>query len=295
MAGLCFKGALLRLLGAGIARLPASAVPALGARLARIGPLMRRRRHIARCNLDACFPGLDPREREQLLAGTLASNTTGALDTLRAWFAQPAQLAGLADFSGLEYLEAARATRRGAVIVAAHYDSVELAIRLIADASPPIALMRRRYNDPCIDAAVDAGRGRYLARLVDKKDVAGFCDVVREGGIALYAPDQNASRRTAFVPFFGVPAATIDAIPGVLRRAGGAVLLMWCRRLADGRFRLGLEPAPETWREAEGAEVAAQYMAWIERKARDAPEQYLWVHRRFRTRPAGMPDLYSRR
>ena len=185
------------------------------------------------------------------------------------------------------------------VIVGAHYDGIEMAIRLVAEAARATHGVRsgvlvRRHNDPCIEAVIDAGRTRYVDLTIDKKDVSRFAGVVRDGSAVFYVPDQDASRRNAFVPFFGVPASTLAAIPGVLRRSGGVPLLFWCRRVGDGRFSIDIARAPEDFLEGADADVAARYMAWVERRARQSPEQYLWVHRRFKTRPPGEPDLYGR-
>lgn len=295
--GACPKGLLLRWVGLAAGGLPAAAVPVLGRWLSRCRPLVRRRERIARRNLQLAFPGLDAGARERLLRETLASNTTGALDTLRAWFAPAARLRGIADIAGLEVLAGALREGRGVVLVGAHYDSVELAIRLLADAARDHAGVRtdvlvRRHNDACIEATIDAGRRRYVAATIDKKDVAGFCAAVQRGSAVFYAPDQDASRRNAFVPFFGVPAATLAAIPGVLDRTGGVALMVWCRRLAGGRFAIDVERPAAGFLSGDGAAVAARYMAWVERRVREAPAQYLWVHRRYKTRPAGEPGFY---
>ncbi len=288
----CLTGWLLRWFGRGVSVLPIQVQPKLGAVLARM-PWLGRRRRIAACNLSLCFPQLDRAARASLLRATLAANATGALDTLRAWFAPSSRLRDAATIEGLQHLQAALRAGDGVVVVGAHYDSIELAIRLVAEASGRrMPILVRRYNEPCLERVVDAGRLRYAGATYDKKDVAGFCAEARRGGGVFYVPDQNANRRTAFVPFFGVPAATLDAIPGVLGRAGGVVLLMWSRRGADGRLAIDLQPAPAGFSQGDGADVAARYMAWIESRVAAAPEQYLWIHRRFRTRPAGEPDVY---
>ena len=283
--------------GRALARLPAGAIPWLGALMSRCRPLLRRRARIAERNLWLAFPDLDPAARARLLRDTLASNTTGALDALRGWFAAPGALHGVADISGLDVLREAIAEGRGAVLVGAHYDSVELAIRMVAEAAARhrvrMAVFVRHYNDPAIDAAIEAGRLRYAATTIGKKDVSGFCGAVGGGAAVFYAPDQDAGAGHAFVPFFGVPAATNDAMPGVLARAGGAPLLMWSRRRNDGRLAVDIARAPEGFFAGSGAEVAARYVAWVERRVRQAPAQYLWVHRRYKTRPPGAPDLYG--
>ena len=283
-------------LGLAVGALPRAMVPRLGGWLSRCAPLMRRRTRIARRNLALAFPELDEARRDGLLRATLASNTTGALDTLRTWFAHPDRLRDTACIEGVDVLADALREGRGAVLVGAHYDAIELAIRLVAEAARArgirTGVLVRRHNDPCLEAAIDAGRRRYVDETIDKKDVARFAEAVADGSAVFYVPDQDASRRNAFVPFFGVPTSTLAAIPGVLRRTGGVPLLFWCTRQGDGRLAIDITRAPDGFLEGEGADVAARFMAWVERRAREAPEQYLWVHRRFKTRPPGEPDPY---
>src|SRR5690606_19450457 len=109
----------------------------------------------------------------------------------------------------------------------------------------------------------------------------------------LYLGDQDFSYRNAFVPFFGVPAATVTALPGLMQEAGVAALPFWMQRGDDGRYRLRIEPQWPHWPTGDPAADAARYMAELETVVRRAPAQYLWVHRRFKTRPPGEPDLYA--
>ncbi|WP_411833925.1 lysophospholipid acyltransferase family protein [Pseudoxanthomonas mexicana] len=288
----CLRGRLLRWLGQALARLSPQRTQRLGRWLSRVPGLNASRRRIAARNIEACFAALPPDARTRLLARALASNTTGALDTLRGWFA-PGRLDGLARVRGLEHLHAALAAGRGAVVVGAHYDGIEIAMRLVAEASgQAMPILVRRYNDPCLEREIDAGRRRYCGHTYDKKDVAGFVEAVRAGQAAFYVPDQNANRRTVFVPFHGVRTATLGAIGGVIARTGGAPLMMWCRRGDDGRYDIDLEPPPPGWPGPDEAGNAARYMAWIEERLREDPAQYLWVHRRFKTRPPGEPPFY---
>ncbi|MDE2407117.1 MAG: lysophospholipid acyltransferase family protein [Xanthomonadaceae bacterium] len=280
-----------------VGRWVAGLSPPARSRLARgllwLPALNIRRRRIASINLALCFPQLAPARRQALLEATLRSNATGALDTLCAWFATPSRLAGTATIHGLEHLQAALAQGRGAVVVGAHYDGIELAMRHVADAiAQPMPILVRRHNDPAIEAVIAAGRGAYAGQTFDKKDIAGFAAQVRAGKAVFYVPDQNAARRTVFVPFLGVPAATLGAIGGVLRRCGGQVLLMWACRDAAGRQHIDLVPAWPAWPTADDTTTAARYMQWVGERLQAAPEQYLWVHRRFKTRPPGAPSVY---
>ena len=289
----CWHARLFVALGRWVAGLSPGRVQAIARALSRLPLVNTKRRRIAATNIDLCFPHLDDVARKQLLADTLVSNTTGVLETLRGWFATPAQLAGLARIDGLDHLHAALAEGRGVVVVGAHYDGIELAMRHVADASgQPMPILVRRNNDACIEAAIAQARGAYAGATYDKKDIAGFTAAVQAGQGVFYVPDQNAARRTVFVPFLGVQAATLGAIGGVLRRGGGRVLLMWARRDAEGRQHIDLQPAWPGWPEADDTATAARYVAWIGERLQAAPEQYLWVHRRFKTRPPGEPSVY---
>lgn len=293
----CPKGRLLRWSGVVLAWLPAPTIPQLGAWLSRLGPLVRRRRRIAARNLALAFPRFDDAARARLLRETLASSTTGGLDTLRAWFAPPGRTRDLGRITGMDALAEALGEGRGAILVGAHYDSIELAIRLVAEAARArgilTAVMVRRYADPCVEAAVDAGRLGYVSATIHKKDISGFCGAVGGGGAVFYVPDQDAGPHGMFVPFFGIPASTVAATAGVLDRAGGVPLLMWSHRGMDGRLAIDIERAPADFLTGDARAVAARYIAWVERRVRAAPAQYLWVHRRYKTRPPGEADLYG--
>lgn len=291
--GHCWHARLLRAVGVGIAALSPAVLRRLARVLVRLPLLNARRSRIAAINIGLCFPQLDASARRALLARTLDSNALGALETLCGWFSTPARLAGRVHVVGLEHLQTALAAGRGVVVMGAHYDGIELAMRNVADAlAQPMPILVRSNNDPCIEAVIAAARERYAGATFDKKNVAGWAAQVQAGRAVFYVPDQDAARRTVFVPFMGVQAATLGAIGGVLKRCGGAVLLMWARRDAEGVQHIDLTPAWPDWAALDEAALAARYMSWIEARLQDAPEQYLWVHRRFKTRPPGEPKLY---
>jgi KDO2-lipid IV(A) lauroyltransferase len=289
----CWRARLLRMAGGLVSRLKPRGLRRLAGVLVRMPLANSGRRRIAEINIGLCFAHLDERARRRLLARTLRSNTLGVLETLRAWFASPGQLAGSARISGIEYLREALREARGVVVIGAHYDGLELAIRHVAEASgEAMPILVRRHNDACIEAVVARARRNYAGETYDKKDIAGFTAAVRAGKGVFYVPDQNAARRTVFVPFLGVQAATLGAIGGVLERAGGSILLMWAHRDEDGCQHIDLQPAWPGWPGPDDRGNAARYMAWIGERLQATPEQYLWVHRRFKTRPPGDPPLY---
>jgi len=151
----------------------------------------------------------------------------------------------------------------------------------------------RRHNSPCIEAELEHARRRHFQPTLEKKDVRGVLRALQAGEVVAYAADQDFSFRNVFVPFFGVPASTLVGNAKLAARGNARMFALWCRRLPGGSYELRLEPEWPGWREAAQLEQAAMYMRALEAQVRLAPEQYLWVHRRFKTRPPGEAPLYA--
>jgi KDO2-lipid IV(A) lauroyltransferase len=276
-----------------VGRWPQPLVLAVGRALAWLGrPLLRKRRRVARINIDLCFPEFDENARRRLVDASVANTVIGVFEMLRAWHAPAKTLAPLATVEGIDRLRDALA-RGGVVLLGGHLTHSELAMRMIGDAlgRKPFALVRR-HNDPCLERWIDRSRLRMLAGTVAKKDVRGLLRALQAGEPVAYLSDQNFNYQHAFVPFFGVPAATITALPDIVRRGRATMLPFWSRRDADGRYHVTVGPAWDGWPSDDPERDAARYMAELEAAVRAAPDQYLWVHQRFKTRPPGAPPLY---
>jgi KDO2-lipid IV(A) lauroyltransferase len=279
----------------GIACLPQAWLLRLGVVLTWLSwPLLRRRRRYARTNLALCFPELDARAQRRLLRATLRASVTGLLESLRAWFAPPSRLRGLVEVEGLQHLQAAQADGRGVLLLTGHTPHLELGGRLLSEAlGRPVSIVVRRNNHPCIERFIDGARRRAFAATIGKKDVRELLRALARGDVVAQAGDQDFNYQHAFVPFFGIRAATLTAIPELARRGNATVLPYWFQREADGRYRLWIEPQWPGWPSGDPAADAARYMRELETVVRRHPEQYLWVHRRFKTRPPGAAGLYG--
>jgi KDO2-lipid IV(A) lauroyltransferase len=279
----------------GIACLPQAWLLRLGVVLTWLSwPLLRRRRRYARTNLALCFPELDARAQRRLLRATLRASVTGLLESLRAWFAPPSRLRGLVEVEGLQHLQAAQADGRGVLLLTGHTPHLELGGRLLSEAlGRPVSIVVRLNNHPCIERFIDGARRRAFAATIGKKDVRELLRALARGDVVAQAGDQDFNYQHAFVPFFGIPAATLTAIPELARRGNATVLPYWFQREADGRYRLWIEPQWPGWPSGDPAADAARYMRELETVVRRHPEQYLWVHRRFKTRPPGAAGLYG--
>jgi KDO2-lipid IV(A) lauroyltransferase len=142
--------------------------------------------------------------------------------------------------------------------------------------------------------AILRARLHYATAMFDKDDIRGTVKHLRSGGTLWYAPDQDMrSKDSVFVPFFGVPAATISATHHLARMSGAVVIPFFHRRLPDGKgYALRLGAPLENFPSADVLTDTARVNACIEQMVREAPEQYLWVHKRFKSRPEGVPPPY---
>ena len=284
----------LVLIAKGIARLPQPWLLRLGTVLTTLlWPLLASRRRIARINLGLCFPELDAPARRRLLRANMRNTIIGALELLRAWYAPGARLHGLAEIEGLDRLRAALAEGHGVLLFTGHFTHTELAVRLLSEAlGRPVRTVIRRHNSPCLEQAYEAARAKVFGPTIAKKDVRGLLRSLQLGEPVTYSADQNFTYQAVFAPFFGVPAATLTSTSDLVRRSGTRVLPFWFFRDDDGRYRITVAEPWSDWPSADRERDAARYMHELEQMVRQHPEQYLWVHRRFKSRPEGLAPVY---
>jgi KDO2-lipid IV(A) lauroyltransferase len=278
-----------------VARWPQRLLLALAAVKAAVAwPLLRRRRRIAAANLALCFPELDEDERARLLRANLRATWMGLFELLRAWYAPGRVLQGVADIDGVPALRAALDEGRGVLLLTSHFTHTELAVRLLSMALGRAARgVVRRNNSACLEAELESARRRVFGPTLEKKDLRGLVRALRAGELVATSGDQDFNYGHAFVPFFGVPAATLTGTAEVAASGNARVFVLWSRRGPDGRYALRVEPAWPGWAGLPPEQAAAVYMRALADEVRKAPEQYLWVHRRFKTRPPGAAPVYS--
>jgi KDO2-lipid IV(A) lauroyltransferase len=286
-------------LGAGviwlIAQLPYAALLWLGRRLGALVLLTpSARRHIAETNIALCFPDLDVAARTALVDANLRDIGLMLVEFALGWMASDRSMARIPTvIEGLEHLEAARAQGKGVLLVGGHFSHLELCARLVSQRIR-ISGMYRRMDSDVFEWAVLRARLHYATAMFDKDDIRGTVKHLRSGGTLWYAPDQDMrSKDSVFVPFFGVPAATISATHHLARMSGAVVIPFFHRRLPDGQgYALRLGAPLENFPSTDVLDDTARVNACIEQMVREAPEQYLWVHKRFKSRPGGQPPVY---
>nr|WP_314490451.1 lipid A biosynthesis lauroyl acyltransferase [uncultured Pseudomonas sp.] len=282
-----------------IVQLPYRALLAIGRAL---GAVMYRvageRRRIAARNLELCFPQYSSDERQRLLKENFASTGIAFFEMAMSWWWPKARLAKLAHIEGLEYLQAAQRDGQGAILMAVHFTTLEIGAALLGQVHT-IDGMYREHGNPVFDFIQRSGRERHNldSLAVEREDVRGMLKLLRAGRAIWYAPDQDyGTKQSLFVPLFGIPAATVTATTKFARLGRARVIPFTQRRLADGSgYRLVVHPPLADFPgESEEADCL-RINQWVEGVLSECPEQYLWAHRRFKSRPEGAAPLYEKR
>ncbi|MGC1333033.1 lipid A biosynthesis lauroyl acyltransferase [Pseudomonas sp.] len=256
------------------------------------------RRRIAARNLELCFPELPLVERTRLLKENFVSTGIAFFEMAMSWWWPKARLARLAHIEGLEHLQAAQQAGEGAILMALHFTTLEIGAALLGQRHT-IDGMYREHGNPLFDFVQRQGRERHNldSLAVEREDVRGMLKLLRKGRAIWYAPDQDyGAKQGIFVPLFGIPAATVTATTKFARLGKARVIPFTQQRLADGSgYRLVVHPPLQGFPgESEEADCL-RINQWVEASIRECPEQYLWAHRRFKSRPAGLTKLYEKR
>ncbi|HED52289.1 MAG TPA: LpxL/LpxP family Kdo(2)-lipid IV(A) lauroyl/palmitoleoyl acyltransferase [Gammaproteobacteria bacterium] len=256
--------------------------------------LTHRRRHIAEINLALCFPEKTPQQRLALLKAHFDSLGCGVVETALCWWGSDRQLHGITRLVGLEHLRAAQSKGKGVILLSAHFTTLELGGRLLARHTP-FHVLYRRHKNPLFESVMRRSRERRFDKAIARDDMRGLLASLKDGMPVWYAPDQNhGGSQSVFAPFFGVPASTLTTPSRLAKISGAAVVPFYQTRLADGSgYLLTLCPALENFPSENALQDATRLNALLESVIREMPEQYLWVHRRFKTRPEGERSPYT--
>ncbi|MBL4834006.1 MAG: lipid A biosynthesis lauroyl acyltransferase [Pseudomonas sp.] len=282
-----------------VVRLPFRVLLVLGRLVGRVMLIfMRERRHIAETNLQLCFPQWTHDRRQQVLRDNFESNGIALFEMAMAWWWPPQRLARLAHVEGLEHLQNAAAAGQGVVLVSLHFTTLELGAALLGQ-QVTIDGMYREHRNPVFDLVQRRGRERHNAdaRAIEREDVRAMFKSLRSGRAIWYAPDQDYGRKASvFVPFFGVSAATVTATSSFARLGKAQVVPFTQTRLPDAQgYQLTVHPPLHDFPCGDEQADALRINQWAEQAIVQQPEQYMWVHRRFKTRPEGEARPYAAR
>jgi KDO2-lipid IV(A) lauroyltransferase len=263
---------------------------ALGKILLYISP---KRRKIAETNLQLCFPEWTEEQRRQTLKKHFESLGICLFEFGITWWWSDDRFRHLAKIEGLENLQTALKKNRGVILLAGHFTTLEIISRVLklhADFHP----MYRKHNNPLIDHIITTGRVRHTGKAIPHDDLRAMIRSLRSNMPVLYIPDQNFGRKhSMFVPFFGIQTATVPATSRLAAIDNTPVLPIIQQRLPDNQgYRLVIEKELENFPTEDQEQDTTLINQIFEQQVRNNPVDYLWVHRRFKTRPEGEKSLY---
>ena len=229
---------------------------AIGRMLGRIAHgLGGSRRAIVRRNIELCFPDLSAAERDALAYAHFKALGVSLIEMGLGRWASNERLEAITDLVGLEHLQNALESGRGVILLSAHFTTLEIMGRVLAVRTAP-------FDGVVITELQRSGREKSVDRTIEKRDIKRMVRALRKGRAVWYAPDQSYDRKGAeVVEFFGVPCMHATATSTLARLGNAVVIPYFPERRPDGRYVV--------------------------------PEQYFWVHRKFKNLPAGYPDYYA--
>lgn len=253
--------------------------------------LARARVRVARRNLELCFPELDASARQHLLRRSFGSLGEGAYEFARAWWGRTRGL-DVDRIEGLETLAEFRRQGRGVLLLSGHFLTLEICGRLLCR-HIELAGFYRRHQQPALEWAVKRGRARYAVAMFAREELRAAIRHVKHGGVLWYAPDQDIrGKDSVFAPFFGIMANSFAATHHLARLTGAAVVPFFHHRDGHGRYVLRIGSALQNFPTEDVIADTGAVNALIEQMVREAPDEYLWIHKRFKTRPPGEKSLY---
>jgi KDO2-lipid IV(A) lauroyltransferase len=267
----------------------------LGASLGMLGyALMKKRRKITLTNIELCFPELNTQQQQALVKKNFRSSGTALLETLLAWWGSERRMKKLLQHvEGLEHLQQALQQGKGVILLSAHLTCLEIGGRLLA-LHQPFAVMYKRTRNPLMETVIQHSRETHFQKAIPHHDMRAMVRSLKQNLVCWYAPDQDfGDQHSVFAPFMGVSTATLIATSRLARMSGAAVVPFFQRRLEDGSgYALSILPPLEQFPSGDDVADATRINHIIEQQIRTAPDQYLWMHKRFKTRPPGETDIY---
>ncbi|MEM1261187.1 MAG: lysophospholipid acyltransferase family protein [Pseudomonadota bacterium] len=268
----------------------------LGRRLGDLAhTLAASRRRIVDINLELCFPDWSNERRAGVRRAYFRNMGASLFETASAWWREDALFERIVSFQGQERVQALRESGYRIILLTGHFSTLEISGRFLRQIIPEFDAVYRPQRNPFTDSIIRRGRLRSARRLIEKADIRQMLRSLKEGVAVWYAPDQSYRRKYAeLIDFFGTPAMTNTATGRLASLSGAKVVPVYCRRDGDTAHYIVEFLPPLTVDGADMEATTRAYIATLEQAVRQAPEQYFWIHRKFKGRPDGYPDVYAK-
>lgn len=251
-----------------------------------------RRKQITEINLKLCFPDLSDSDRQQLLKEVFENLGMGLMELAWCWYTPVKRIKHHCTIQGLEHIHKAQQNGQGVLLLSFHLTSLELGGTMLSTHQQDIVAMYRRHKNPVFEHAMTSGRARVLTP-VERTDVRTIVKLLKQKKVIWYAADQNYGiKQGVFVPFFGIQAATVTATSWFARKGNAVVIPMTHKRSPTG-MDIVIHPPLENFPSGDDTRDAKTNMEFLEAYLKQNPADYMWVHRRFKTRPEGEHSPYE--
>ena len=246
-------------------------------------------------NLELCFPEWSEAEVLEKSEQVFIDQMLGIFETLNAWYC-PKWFEGRIEIEGLEHIQNAQAQGKGALLLGTHSTLLDAGGYVCAQYFDPDVVYRPQ-NNPLLDMLIYRCRSTIYTNQIDHDDMRGLIRHLKNGRAIWYSPDQDFGlKQGVMAPFFGVPAATVTAHRRLLKMTKAEAIPLYFYRdgnISNPKYKVLIEPPVENLPSDDELDDATRTNLIIERQLRIAPTQYMWFHRRFKTRPNGSESLYE--
>ncbi len=251
------------------------------------------RRRVIDINLQLCFPEKSQLERDKIRTGCYQNIGIALLEMAMCWWWSEQRLKPLVEIRGREHIDAVLQSGRGVILLTGHFTSLEIGGRLFT-LSIPLQAMYRTQKNLLFDSYLYTRRSSYLENVISRKNMRQLIRGIKKLIPTWYAPDQNFDgEKNVFAPFMGVQTATISAGSRLAQSSGAAMLPFYPERKKDGSgYIIWIGPPLNDFPCGDDVRDATAINATIEKLVRMNPDQYMWIHKRFKTRPDGEPPIY---
>jgi KDO2-lipid IV(A) lauroyltransferase len=249
---------------------------------------------IVRRNLELAFPELTPEEHASLARRHFEAQGMSVIELGWGRWASDRWLTSRTTIEGVDHILNALNEGRGVILLSAHFTTLEISGRVLRLHIPPFDAVYRKNRSEFITEILRTGRERSAARTIEKRDIKSMVRSLKQGRVVWYAPDQSYNRKGAIVvPFFGVPTMHTTATSTLARLGKAVVVPYFPERMPDGHYRIRVLPPLEDFPSEDFEEDTMKYIRVLEDHTRRCPEQYYWIHRKFKDLPDGYPDYYA--
>jgi len=275
--------------------LPHSAAMAIGRALGRVAHAIgAERRAIVRRNIELCFPELTIDQRNDLARKHFLALGMSMIETGLSRWASDEHLVAMTTLDGVNHVLDVVNEGKGVILISAHFTTLEISGRVVTLKLPPFDAVYRKNRKDFMTELLRTGRERSVANTIEKRDIKKMVRSLRDGRIVWYAPDQSYNRKgSEVIKFFGVPSMHTTATSTLARLGNAVVVPFFPRRLENGQYHLTILPRFENFPSDDPVADTEHYVKILEEHIRLCPEQYFWVHRKFKNLPQSYPDYYA--